>query len=342
MSTSVAEVVDVSNPGAPAPRVSNKPRLEMFDCLRVMAAYAIIWLHTPRSEELAGSGVLGRFAVPFFACATVFFVWKGLVDKPGQSLPSYVRSRFIRIYVPFLAWSVIYLLFKAVKGVALPNQPNDFPGLEFLWTGSFYHLWFLPFIFVASIAVFALGKLVIGKPAAEITAAMLCLAAGEGFALAPIPASLAGGQIELVWHALPAVFWGITLSVAFHRGAARWLQTSATALVGLTVAVACIAWTWRFGRNTLAENVAGLSCVLVALAPWSTRVLARIGQMGPRAYGIYLSHLLFIKSSESVLNKLHVSVTPAVDIGVFAVAVLGSTALTWVLSRFRATRWLVA
>jgi hypothetical protein len=237
---------------------------------------------------------------------------------------------------------VIYLAFKAVKGLALPNQPNDFPGLEFLWVGSFYHLWFLPFIFVTSIAVFCLGKVVIGKPAAELTAAMLCLATGEGFALAPVPPGLAGGQIELVWHALPAVFWGITLSVAFHRGAARWLQTSASALVGLTVAVSCIAWTWRFGRNTLAENVAGLSCVLVALAPWSTRMLARIGAMGPRAYGIYLSHLLFIKSAEAVLNKLHVSPTPAVDIGVFGLAVLGSTALTWVLGHFRATRWLVA
>ena len=136
--------------------------------------------------------------MPFFACATVFFVWKGLVDKPGQSLPSYVRSRFIRIYVPFLAWSVIYLLFKAVKGVALPNQPNDFPGLEFLWTGSFYHLWFLPFIFVASIAVFSLGSLVIGKTAAEITAAIRCQAVGEGVGLAAHPPCLGDRYVDVV------------------------------------------------------------------------------------------------------------------------------------------------
>lgn len=112
--------------------------------------------------------------------------------------------------------------------------------------------------------------------------------------------------------------------------------------MGLGIAVICIGWTWRFGRNALAENLAGLSCVLVALAPWSTRLLSRIGQMGPKAYGIYLSHLLFIKSAEAVLNKLHVPATPSLDVGVFALAVVGSTALSWVLARFRATRWLVA
>lgn len=341
MSSTVAETPG-SRPAEGASPRAERQRMVMFDCLRLMAAYAIVWLHTPRSAELAGSGVLGRFAVPFFAAATVFFVWKGVVDKPRQSLLSYAVSRFLRIYVPFLAWSVIYLAFKAVKGVALPNQPNDFPGIEFLWTGSFYHLWFLPFIFVTSVAVFAVGKLVVGRPAGELLTAMLCVAAGEGVALAHLPERYTGGQLELVWHALPAVFWGVALAIAFQRGAARYLQTTASALVGLMIAMAGIAWTWRYGRDAWAENISGVACILVALAPWSTRLLARLGQMGPKAYGIYLSHLLFIKSAEALLHKFHIATTPAVDIGVFGVAVVGSTVMTWVLGRFRLTRWLVA
>lgn len=339
MSNATLPVGNVPQPAAPPASTRKQPRRVMFDCLRLLAAVAIVWLHTPRSQELAGTGVVGRFAVPFFVFATIFFIWQGLVDKPGQKLRPYIRSRFVRIYLPFLAWSVVYLAFKAAKSMALPNQPNDFPGIEFLWSGSFYHLWFLPFIFVVSLVVFALGKQIVERPTVEVATAILCLAAGEGVALAPSPL---GGQFELAWNALPAVFWGITLAVAYHRGGAQWMQSRAATVLGLFVALCSIVWLCYQGRNSLAENLAGAGCTLVALAPESMAWLQRVGALGPLAYGIYLSHLLFIKSAEAVLNKLGIAATPLVDVGVFLLAVVGSTALAWALSRWKLTRWLVA
>ncbi len=64
----------------------------------------------------------------------------------------------MRIYVPFLAWSVVYLVFKGAKALLLPGEPNDFPGVEFLWLGSFYHLWFMPFMLLVTLGVFCLAR----------------------------------------------------------------------------------------------------------------------------------------------------------------------------------------
>ena len=276
----------------------------MFDVTRLAAAYSIVWIHTPRSEALALTTRFARFAVPFFVCATIFFIWQGLVGKSARGLGGYAASRFNRIYVPFLGWSLIYLAFKAAKSLALPDQPNDFPGIEFLWTGSFLHLWFMPFIMVVSLVVFVIARPIVHSAPAEIAVAVVSVVAGGVLAASPCPAAWLQTILQLAWDALPAVFWGMALAVAYHRGGAKWFDNSLSAVFGLCVLVACMAWVWNFGRNNIAENLAGVGCTLVALAPWNSGLLAALGRFGPLAYGIYLSHLLFIKTAEAVLNKL--------------------------------------
>ena len=324
-------------------RSTPTPRRAIFDAMRLVAAYAIIWLHTPRSATLQNWTALGRFAVPFFVVATIFFIWHGLVEKPGRDFRSFAVSRFTRIYLPFLAWSLIYLAFKAVKKLALPEEPNVFPGIDFLWTGSFYHLWFMPFILVVSLLVFPLGKRLAVRRSAELIVAEIFTLAGAILALSPAPAWLAYVTAGVfVWNALPAVFWGVALSVAFHRGTAPILQRPAAAIAGLVVAGLCTAWVWHFGRDNLAENLAGVACVVTALAPWNASWLRQVARFGPLAFGIYFSHLLFIKTAEAILTKLGGGISPLVDVAVFLVAVVGSTMLAWGLSQARCTRWLVA
>jgi surface polysaccharide O-acyltransferase-like enzyme len=60
------------------------------------------------------------------------------------------------------------------------------------------------------------------------------------------------------------------------------------------------------------------------------------------AYGIYLSHLLFIKTLEAVGSKLHVPLSLGSSLGIFVLAAAGSTLLAWLLARSRWTRWLTA
>lgn len=327
------------------PRIEpSSQRRVLFDAARMVAAVAIVWLHAPQSAELIPSTAIGRFAVPFFAASVVLFVFESLARGQRRTFTQFASNRFLRLYVPFLAWTAVYLLFKLVKWILAPNQPNDFPGISAIVTGGFYHLWFLPFALVISLLAFAVGRSVIGKPATESRCALAAAALAALLATLPMPATLnrLGPCAEYWWMALPAALGGAAIGIAYRHGAARWMEQRVATLSGLAIAIAASAWTWHVGRSSPAENVAGLGFLLFALGKWDGIGVRKLAQLGPLAYGIYLSHLLFIKSCESVFAKLRLPTTPTLDIAVFAIAAVGSTTLAWLLSRSTQTRWLVA
>ena len=141
--------------------------------------------------------------------------------QPQRGLQEYTINRLRRIYLPFLAWSAIYLLFKLVKFAALPDQPNDFPGIEVSWTGTFWHPWFMPFILVVTWCVFVISRTIIGRSKREWIGCAIGLLAGAAIAVSPPPAQVAAnrGFLLLAWQAMPAVGWGWALALAISAGA---------------------------------------------------------------------------------------------------------------------------
>ncbi len=338
MATAVAE----RSSAAPIAAATAASRRTMLDVVRLLAAYAIVWLHTPQSPDYAAATALGRFAVPFFTAAAVFLTWEGLVRQPARSGGQYTRGRLLRIYVPFLAWSAIYLAFKVVKARLLPDQPNDFPGFEVLWLGSFYHLWFMPFILATTLAVFFAGRAIVGRPVRETITLIACALAGWIIAWLPADRSSATvGFAQLAVDALPAALWGVALAIAWQKGAGPALRRSAVGLAAFVIAVALVALNVVLLRSRPVENLAGLAVLVFALADCRLPHLTRIARLGGLAYGIYLSHLLFIKALQAVASKLHLAETLPLVAGIFTLAALGSTFLSWLLARSRWTKWLV-
>jgi peptidoglycan/LPS O-acetylase OafA/YrhL len=314
----------------------------MLDFVRLLAAYGIVWLHTPHTVEFSYLSLLGRFAVPFFTATAVFLAWEGLARNGQRTLRQYAWSRFLRIYVPFLAWSLIYLAFKFAKARLLPDQPNDFPGIDFLWLGSFYHLWFMPFILLATLATFCLGRLVRGRPIWEELTFVGCLLVGWQICWLPQAYTLQTVSFgTLVIDTLPAAFWGVALAIAYSHNHGRFLRRPVIGALALVIMLAFMTGIFLFGRNRLAENFAGFALLIFALADWRVPWIARIAKFGALAYGIYLSHLLFIKVLEALETKLGISESLASVCVVFVIAAACSTALAWALCKHRYTRWLV-
>ena len=274
----------------------------MFDAARLLAAYSIVWLHTPRSEGLAHWSLLGRFAVPFFSAAAVFFVVDGLRRNPDRSLREYTANRLRRIYVPFLAWSAIYLVFKWIKEIAAPEQANVFPGIEALWTGTFFHLWFMPFVLVATLATFVVARRIIGNRAREMKACVALGLAGLAIAVVQPPSIVAAdtGFLLLAWQTLPAVCWGIAVAMVYGNGLQRIsssaivrasnkmisekgtvpfcsadsaksgqssiIMLDAVSRFSAAAFIIAMGLLCAVGRNTLLENVAGMLLLVAALA----------------------------------------------------------------------------
>ena len=323
----------------PATITTPRPsRRVAFDIGRLLAAYAIVWLHTPRSATLEGTTVFGRFAVPFFVFATIFFVFESLRHHPERTFGRYTTGRILRIYVPFLAWCGIYLLFKGTKSLLLPSEPNVYPGIELLWTGSFYHLWFMPFILVVSLVAFLVAKVTLPSPRTGNAVATACFVVGVALAALPLP--MTDEYEYLIFNATPAVLIGLSLAIVYGP-CGKLIERRVTTFVGLVLFAGTMIALGYADRDRLLETFAGLGFTLVALAPLQNAWAARIARFGGLAYGIYLSHLLLIKTAEAVTKKVGIESGWELDLGIFLFAAAGSTLLAWLLSKCSLTKWLV-
>ncbi|PWJ48228.1 acyltransferase [Faecalicatena contorta] len=100
-----------------------KNRIFYFDLLNIIACYGVIWLHcsgdafTFRLDKYwlmsLTIQVIAHWAVP------VFFMLTGanlMNYREKYSTEIYFKRRLLRIFIPFLAWSTIYLIWKYKLG----------------------------------------------------------------------------------------------------------------------------------------------------------------------------------------------------------------------------------
>jgi surface polysaccharide O-acyltransferase-like enzyme len=319
---------------ADRPQSAATARGARLETLRLVAALAVIWIHVPRSLELAWTTVFCRFAVPLFVASAAYFAVRAAY-KP-QSSREYLLARLWRIYLPFLAWSGIYLVFKLAKARLLPNQPNDFPGMEFLWTGGAYHLWFMPLVLLVCGASFLLARA--ASKCSGMAVAIVAVLFALVISLTSSPTSDAA--LTLMWEALPAGIIGFAIGVADKTW--KWLPLSSAAQFTCLVLIAIVvAGEAVYGRQMTAEALLGGLLLCVALSPAATSLEQALAPLGRLAIGIYFVHLLWIKIIEAVANKLHFEPTWQLDL--FTLLATSALALvtTVLLARHRATAWLV-
>jgi peptidoglycan/LPS O-acetylase OafA/YrhL len=346
----LARRVAAAPPAAPA-----KIRLPVLDAMRLLAAVAIVWLHTVSSPRLAHTvDPLTRFAVPFFTAGAVFLLMENLRRQPRRGWGSYAASRFRRLYLPFLLWSAAYFALRQAKHRLLSHEPPLPVGSYLLWAGSAHHLWFLPFLLVLSVALFPVAKAVAGRRGVGWLVALLAAAGGAAVALVPPPvpastlaptdAEMARYVARLSWAALPAGLWAVAFAVVYARTGPRHWRSGLVAVAAALLAAGCCVTIWRTGRNAALENAAGLACLVVGLAPWDGRLVRGLAALGTLAYGVYLSHVLFVEGIQAVAARAGVAAGNSwwSDVAVFAGAVAGSLVLSAYLRRSRWTRPLVA
>lgn len=95
---------------------SNK-RLLGINLCRGFAAYAVVLVHSgdetlglPISQEAIYLRMLFYFAVPFFLATSFYF----LTAKPEiDTSKRFWSSRVDRIVIPYITWTLIYLLFRS-------------------------------------------------------------------------------------------------------------------------------------------------------------------------------------------------------------------------------------
>lgn len=294
-----------------------------LDRLRVLAIIDITMYHADfgRPRLLLGLGL------PIFLIAAVFL--------PAQraSLPTWsavVGPRVKRILLPWVFWSVVYVI--ALQGQAR-LQTGVWPGAawfepEMIFYGTATHLWFLPFIFLASLTV--RGVLPVVRRMSWRVAGVIGLVLALGLASVSPPEALSY-PFKTWWFALPGLIIGLVLGRLALAG--KLQQRRAYVVAAMTVAVS-VAWLlgWGLepptGRFALAAALVVLSIGLTLRDDPISRTLAGC------VYGIYLIHpLMFVVIHQTLEGPSYTLLVGA--------ALLASTGLTLLFQRLPVLKQMV-
>ena len=138
-----------------------------LEYLRIVAAFGIVWFH----DSAAPAHWLGLGGLWIFLLISFTLFSRMPSDQP---LRAFGLAKARRIMVPWLFWSLFYLVLGLWR---LWRHGTPFYEPWMLWTGFSLHLWYLPYLFGASVALHAMRRSVaaLDHPAGTLTITVLGL-----------------------------------------------------------------------------------------------------------------------------------------------------------------------
>ncbi len=330
-------------------------RLPGLDAGRFVAAAAIIWLHTLAIRpSYAWVADAGRFAVPFFVFSAMVLLGESLRrrrerrdDQSGFGV--YVRGRFLRIYVPFLVWTVIYFILRDAKHLIHNSSPGISIDPAVLLVGTTHHLWFLPFIFLLTVIAYPIIQSILSGGVSGKMVAMICLAIGVVICLVPEPISFdvtregtwehAKYLLSLGWRTLPCAFWGLAAIPVFGDAVRIVRGRVEFSLFFFGLVVACMWQTMTHPGDFVFANMGGVFFFLSTVGLAGGRVTGIIARGGTYAYSIYLVHVAVLLGLDMIIIRNRETVRWEILVALFVITLIASTAISWSASKVKSLRW---
>ena len=152
-------------------------RINSIDIARLFAAILVIAIHTQAimwlSDRANGSiQILTRVAVPFFFCTSGYFLQKGYVRKDCSAIVGTIW-KLIKVYASV---SLAYFAFIFLQNPALLREPKKWMLIDFLFNGSYYHLWYMVGVIYSMVVIYLICKFKLTK--ALLPLAVFCYAVG--------------------------------------------------------------------------------------------------------------------------------------------------------------------
>lgn len=339
----------------PGPAPVGVERFVGLDVVRVFAAITVIWHHAIRAPELKHPESMwhGTWGTSFFNFAAAYLLVASICRRPEVRFGPFAANRFMRLYVPFMIWAVVGLLARLPNDLLLGHTTSTRLNVHLLWHGATYHLWFLPYVMLASLLVFLPVRSILrlGNRRALLATAMVTgvISVAGLLVCPPLAVELqAGGRSEWSVGAghvvrrfplflLGTAFGLLVIAVPAVIGWARRLVP-----VSLAVAVGSIVARQGFGLlpGTFVRTGA-LSAFVFGLGLDKARTPMWLARLGRASFGVYLCHFLFIEGAVAAARAAKLPATWQLDLGVFGFATVGAFATVMLLKRSRYTAWMI-
>lgn len=331
-------------------------RIEGVDAIRIFAALGAAFLHTAESPELHQAAELGRFAVPVFNTLAAYFLVRSLRRNPRKAYGPYVTQRAIKLYLPFLAWNLVYIGARWIKAAVSGGTPPDLrPGQIFL-EGASHQLWYLPFAIVCSLVAFPLARWAVGNKGRSIFLAAIAVGGATWLAMTKQPDWWTYPSIEYlcnrVWNRTPSYLFGFAIAlmvwrdsaweiVSVPKGHLRKVIAAAFFAAGCACMGVGVFTAWGFDHRSAMNTLAGLLFVASAFGGWSNVVSSILSRGYHYAFGIFLTHTLFIEGAQTLLHRAGFAPAVYFDLAVYLFAIVGSVLLTMLIRMSKKTTWLI-
>jgi len=257
---------------------------EVYTGLRLVRTFAMISIvgYHITWEPLFGIA-FGLTSLQIIMCA--------LAARPRKprTLTARLAERRRRLLTPWLAWSALYACFEVTRAVVFGRPALGF--LEpWMWaSGASFHLWFLPYAFVAALVVHGLVRLLAGVRAEVSTLGMATVGA---LLLAWLRARKASWGLTMpfdLWaDGLPAIAFGVALGRAL---AIADRERRAGVCFG-ALALATLAW---YLGGALAERYVVAVAVVCLGLMWRPRERVWMSTLASLNLGVYLVHMLILR-----------------------------------------------
>lgn len=287
-----------------------------LDILRLVAALVIVLFHAKSPG--------GEFMPAAMAVFSALMAYFAMADRGDQPFGTVVGKRGDRLLRPFLIWGAFYALIRI--GDALAGGDPVFRTVAD-WLppqGTMGQLWFLPFAFLASLAVILARRWL---PALTMPVVALPLAAAVALVWIPALQAVPPAPAMAVYlDYVPAVFFGVALAAASPSRLALSLTGATALLIGLGLRVA------GYG-GTMPLELGIPILALALLLPCRATVMSDTA--ADLSMAIYLVHLFVLALSLRALPF------PVGSLGLGLLGICGSTLLGLALIRNRFGRHLL-
>lgn len=130
----------------------------LIDYGQFLAALGIVWFHTQ-----APGFRFAYIALPFYLV---------LLSMPSSAS---VSTRAKRLLLPFVTWSLVFAMLSTALSLKNNEPPFDWWRWNMILSGTWIHLWFLPFAFIAGLVSPWLRHPLASLGAAMLTATLIAL-----------------------------------------------------------------------------------------------------------------------------------------------------------------------
>ena len=339
-------------------------RVVFLDYLRVIACFMVVLVHACEFYYLGDGGIEFRLpgdrmwvawidgalreSVPLFVMASSY-----LLVPLEMSTEAFMKRRFVRVFVPFAIWSVLYAVIPVLTGSVEGDVAERLGRLLYTFNGDSGHLWFIYML----IGVYLIMPVIspwlrqVGKREELAFLGVWGVTTLWGY-LHPALGDIWGKALWNDFHALYyfSGFIGYVVLAHYIREHVRWSLRKSAAVAVPLIAVGYVITAgvfyihtgesadYAYGEqswNFCTINVAmmTLGCFLLmrhigSTAGWIYRPVRSISRV---SYGIYLMHIFVLGVAYSLLSP-HLS-TPVAIFSVAVVTYLVCWAVAALLSR---------